>query len=440
DPRDRRYPERLAGSTLASLLLHALFALLFFSILTSSSQEGATENTSGEIVTIERRAPVTVANAPAAPQPAPPVPHAPRIAPIQHAPLVQPQAQRMPQNRHELARIAPTAPPNPRPIPQQTPQPNPQPTQNVYEVQPQNQAPAAPLSVPTVAPIAVAVKPVSSLAPSPAPTSAPSARPSPKPPAPTAVPSARPATPGPVTPSAAPTAAAVAVRASSAPTASPGVPSPSPTSTALAKTPGTAPSPGPKGVGSPGPQAGSGKETKPGPQRPIKIAPTPSPQPRETPSPKPSGIDLNAKLRALLPNNPVNPTSKQYTPSFSLRGRMEPTPPPDVLAKTRYIYRSLRGTERVVMWVTDAHKAGPTTMCTGWLVRYPVDGTPPTSRRQTARRCRSAAEPAADTFPRSSTASSPKRVKGVFSSHSPARPPRRHERPAFPLELRLSSH
>lgn len=55
---------------------------------------------------------------------------------------------------------------------------------------------------------------------------------------------------------------------------------------------------------------------------------------------------------------------------------MEPTPPPDVLAKTKYLYRSDRGTERVVMWVTEAHKAGLTTMCTGWLVRYPINGTP----------------------------------------------------------------
>ena len=75
----------------------------------------------------------------------------------------------------------------------------------------------------------------------------------------------------------------------------------------------------------------------------------------------------------MLPNNPVNPQSKQYTPSYSLRGRLEPTPPPDVLAKTKYIYE-VRGTgieDRVKMWVVAARKAGPTTICTGWLVRYP---------------------------------------------------------------------
>jgi len=373
DPRDRRYPERLAASSLISLLLHALFALLFFSVLTSSSQEGATETTSGEIITIERRAPVTVANAPAAPQPAPPLPHAPVVAPIRHAPLVQPQAQRLPQNRHELARVSPSAPPNPRPIPQQTPQPNPQPTQNVYEVQPQNQQPAAPVSVPTVAPVAVAIKPLATAAPSPAPTTAPSARPSPKPPAPTASPSARPATPAPAVPSAAPTAAAVAVRASAAPAASPGVPSPSPTR-APANAAGTAPSPGPKGLGSPGPQAGNGPKTQPGPVRPIRVPPTPSPAPTSTAAPKSGLGNLNAKLRALLPNNPVTPTSKQYRPNLSLH--VEPTPPAEVLARTKFIYRSDRGTERVVMWVTDAHRSGVTTTCTGWLIRYPVNASP----------------------------------------------------------------
>jgi hypothetical protein len=75
----------------------------------------------------------------------------------------------------------------------------------------------------------------------------------------------------------------------------------------------------------------------------------------------------------LLPNNPVNPTNKSYTPTLSLRGRLEPTPPPDVLAKTKYIYE-VQGTgdeARVKMWVIAARKEGPTTMCTGWLVRYP---------------------------------------------------------------------
>jgi hypothetical protein len=93
---------------------------------------------------------------------------------------------------------------------------------------------------------------------------------------------------------------------------------------------------------------------------------------RTTPKAK-TAPNINARLRALLPNNPVHPTTKSYTAIMSLRGRLEPTPPPDVLARTKYIY-DVRGTgreERVKMWVIAARKAGPTTICTGWLVRYP---------------------------------------------------------------------
>jgi hypothetical protein len=87
--------------------------------------------------------------------------------------------------------------------------------------------------------------------------------------------------------------------------------------------------------------------------------------------------DINARLRALLPNNPVHPSSKQYAPGISLRGSLEPTPPPSVLAATKYFYRSRGGSEaRVDMWVTSIRKAGPTTICTGWLVRYPLNETP----------------------------------------------------------------
>lgn len=389
DPRDRRYPERLTGSFILSLLLHLLLAALLFSVLSSSSQEGATESVAGgEVVTIQRTSPVVVANQPAAIHAVAPVPHVPTIAPIRHAPLAQPQTQRLPVNRHELAKVVPNAPPNPRPIPQQSPQPNPQPTQNIFEAQPQPEIPAAPTSVPTVAPVAVAVKAPPTTAPSPAPTTAPSAKPSPRPPAPQVQPTARPATPAPVVPKASPTAAAVA-RATAAPTASAaplarasvppaarsGVPNPSPTSTsAVARTPGTAPKPGPSGGPSPGPRPGTVAKTVAAPVRPIQIQPSPVPQ-THTAAPRTRGAapNINAKLRSLLPSGPVHPSSKSYTPNLSLRGRLEPTPPPDVLAKTKFIY-DVRGTgneARVKMWVIAARKAGPTTICTGWLVRYP---------------------------------------------------------------------
>jgi hypothetical protein len=387
DPKDRRYPERLAGSFLASLIFHALLALLVFSVLVSSSEEGATESVQGgEVVTVERTSPLAVTNQPATAHAVPPAPHVRVVAPLQHAPLAQPEAQRQPVNRHELAVVAPTAPPNPRPVPQQTPQPNPQPTENIFETQPSNAIPAAPVSIPTVGPVSVAIKPPPTTQPSPAPTSAPSARPTQRPPEPVARATARP-TPAPVLPKASPTAAAVA-RATAAPSASPapavrasappaersGVPNPSPTSTAaVARTPGAAPSPGPSGGPSPGPHAGNAPKGPPAPARPVAIRPTP-PAPRVTPAPKSQhASDINAKLRSMIPNNPVHPTTKQYTMNYSLRGKIEPTPPPDVLAATKYMYE-VQGTgneSRVKMWVTGARKAGPTTICTGWLVRYP---------------------------------------------------------------------
>lgn len=386
DPRDRRYPERLAGSFLASLIFHALLAVLLFSVLVSSSELGTNENVEGgEIVTIERAAPVAVANQPAAQHEAAPVPHVPRIAPIRHAAPTQPRTQRLPTNRHELAVAAPTAPPNPRPVPQQSLEPNPQPTENIFEAQPKSEAPAAPVNVPTVVPVAVAIKTPPTAAPSPAPTSAPKAKSSPRPPMPSAPPSAKPATPAPVGPRPSPTAAALA-RTSAAPSASPaaaphasappaprsGVPNPSPTNAAaVARTPGTAPSPGPTSGASPGPRQEGGTKNQSTPQRPIELRPTPAPA---SPAPKSrTAPNINDKLRSLLPNNPVHPASKQYTPTISLHGRLEPTPPPDVLEKTKYLYEVRRtGNElSVKMWVTAAHKEGPTTICTGWLVRYP---------------------------------------------------------------------
>ncbi|MGA7201871.1 MAG: hypothetical protein WBX26_08580, partial [Candidatus Cybelea sp.] len=165
DPKDRRYPERLAGSFLASLLLHVLLAALLFTVLVSSSEQGASENVEGgEVITVSRTSPVVLPNQPVTARAVAPVPHVPQIAPLRHAPLTAPLAQRLPVNRHELAKSAPTAPPNPRPIPQTTPQPNPQPTQNIAETRPSYEVPAAPVSIPTVGPVAVAVKPPPSAA------------------------------------------------------------------------------------------------------------------------------------------------------------------------------------------------------------------------------------------------------------------------------------
>jgi len=361
--------------------------VLLFTVAVSSSQQGATENVSGaERVSFQRYSPVAVSRA-AAPAHAQPVPHVPTVAPLRHAPLTQPQTQRLPVNRHELAKTAPSAPPNPRAIPQQSAQPNPQPTQNVFEAQPRNETPAAPVSVPTAAAVSVALKVPATTAPSPSPRPIASARPAPKP-APSVPPAAvRLQTPVPAHPAASPTAAAAAVaRASPAataaaalvrasPAAAPGQASPAasaaPHAPGTAKSPG--PSPGPSSGASPGPRPGTGREVRAAPVRPVAVPPTAAPIMRATPRPRATPGNLNAKLRALLPNNPVHPTTKSYGATYSLRGRLEPTPPPEVLAKTKYIYEVRRtgGEARVKMWVTAARKDGPTTICTGWLVRYP---------------------------------------------------------------------
>jgi hypothetical protein len=389
DPRDPRYRERLATGTVASILLHALLALLLVSVIASSSQEGATENVEGgTIVTVEQRMPAVATNRREVAAAVPVPPHVTRVAPIARAPMSQPQAQKLPQNRHELSKQSLKAPPNPPPVPQQHFQPQPQPTQNVFQVQPQEAAPAAPVAVQTVGPIAVSVRQPTA-APSPVPSARPVPSRSPRPPAPTSAPSVRPSPAPSERATAVPTAATIsratvgpkvsaepAPRNSSSPAAHAGVPSPGPSAPAVvAKTAGTAPSAGPKGVGSPGPHEGVGNKTLPAQRRPVEIAPTPSPEPIPKPgkthAPPP---DINARLRGLLPNGPVHPETKQYTPQISLRGSLRPTPPPDVLAKTKFLYKSNGGSEGLVeMWVTDVHKQGFTSICTGWLVRYPLN-------------------------------------------------------------------
>jgi hypothetical protein len=163
----------------------------------------------------------------------------------------------------------------------------------------------------------------------------------------------------------------------------------------------------------------------------------------------------------MLPNNPVNPQSKQYTPSYSLRGRLEPTPPPDVLARTKYIYE-VKGTgneDHVKMWVIAARKAGPTTICTGWLVRYPravrggyaVAAGPDSTiveARQTARRSQSVAAVAPMSPSARSTRASRRSWTEWFRSHvtdgfwypTHSRPPRRRDEASFPLAFRCKSH
>lgn len=372
DERDPRLRERLAGSTFISLALHVLFAALLFSVALSTAQEGASESVVGaSIVTLEQRAPVVARAAPSA-VPAAPVPVAPKIAPkVQHPPVVRAAARPIPPRRHELSVLKPSASPNPTPVPQASPKPNPQPTTPVIEPNPSTEIAAVPTAVPTIAPQSIAVKLPPTAAPSPVPTARPTAAPTPKPAEPTAAPTAAPATPSPVQ--------------SMVPTASPkpaGTPSPSPTQApVIAKlTAGRAPTPGPAGTSSPGPRAAAAAGKKPGPQRPVTVAPTPSPAPTphplHTPARGSSGFDINAKLRALLPHNAVVPTEVSAPQHISLAGQLEPTPPPTVLAATKYLYRGSGGGDALKMWVTSTRRVGPLLFCDGWMLRYPPNVEP----------------------------------------------------------------
>lgn len=358
DPRDRRYRERLAGSTLASLLFHALIAMLLFTVVLNTAEEGASETQlGGSLVTISLRAPV-VASRTVPAQRAAVRPRAPHAAPIPKTHLARPARQPLRPTPHELSRFEPTAPPNPTPLPQASAQPNPQPTQAAYAPMPEQQLPAAPTSAPTPSLVAVTVTM--------APTSAPS-------PAPTAKPTAVPRTPAPAP------AETAAPRPTTSPAPAPGVASPSPTK-GPSVTParhGVAPSPAPKGARAPGPSRGTGARHR-APSRPVHVlaAPTAPPAPRRRRAPAP---DINARLRALLPHNAVHPSEGGFHPHVTLRGTMEPTPPPQVLAITKFIFDELGvgGEAKIKMWVTAVRHVGPLTYCDGWLVRYPHSGQPP---------------------------------------------------------------
>jgi hypothetical protein len=397
DPQDPHRRERVAGSYLVSLILHAMAAILLFSIAASSAQEGASESVSGgTIVTLEQRVPV-VAQAASPVQESAPMPNVPRIAPVvAHAPLIRAESRPQPPQHHELSQFSPSAPPNPTPLPQASQQPNPQPTAPIYEPNPQNELPAVPTSVPSVAMQAVAVKIPPTAAPSPQPSIVPTARPTPHPAPPTSAPSPKPETPAPVSrPSATPTVAPVVAQATARPSATPapvshpsvapaatsGVPSPSPTQGArLTASRSLTPTPGPKGQSSPGPRAGNAGTSNKAIARAITVPPTPSPVPEHSSSSggNHGGIDINAKLRALLPHNAVNPTQMNVSERVALNESMDPTPPPDVLQQTKYLFeeRGSGGDSRVKMWVTSVRHDGPALICDGWLLRYPRASQP----------------------------------------------------------------
>ncbi len=323
---DRRRSERLTLAFLASLLVHALLAYFLFSLTIPASQQ-ASESISGwqQIITVTSRSRLA------------------RTRVVKASSRTRTVLPPHPRVLHELAKYAPTAPPNPTPVPLPS---------------------AAPTSVPTTpvlpSPVPVAAAPTALPAvPSPAPaTVPPTIAPSPKPPAP------RPT---------------VAVP----PSATPGVPSPAPTAAATASARAVAPTSAPRAVATSGPGAAVASRQAVAP-RPVQVPPaTPRPIPAHTARPRQKTQSvhqsLNARLRSLIPTSapPTPEPPKMYRALGNLRPAEvpEPTPPPDVLAATKYLYEEdahqAFSELRIKMYVTKVRKVGFVTVCTGWLLRYP---------------------------------------------------------------------
>ena len=391
DPTDERMHRRLAISYAISLVLHALIALLFVTTVSQTSEQSAPESTEGAPSVSVSHVRLSTRAKSTAQKRAPP-PNAPRIAQPQAIPLI---AGRPPvPTRRELAKIVPKAPPNPTPAPPAPLQRNPQRVQVALGTPTPAPIPAVPISAATPIPI-IAPKPQFTAQPTAAPSVAPTARATLTPRATASpIPLKSPVVAATAVPTRAPTpAAAVAatpaaaasaparVAASPAAQRTPGVPRPAPSGIASPSAQrGNAPSPGPRSAASAGPGAVPRASAKPQPPRRVSVPPTPTPAPKRTakpPSVSPQKAkvyaDLNARLRKLLPNNPVKPTTKRYSAGPEAMRPSEPTPPPDVVAKTKYIYHSNggRAADRFTMWVTALKKLGFLTMCYGWLVRYP---------------------------------------------------------------------
>ncbi|MDQ2680942.1 MAG: hypothetical protein M3Y21_07975 [Candidatus Eremiobacteraeota bacterium] len=380
DPTDKNRQQRMTGSYLLSLSIHAIAIALLFSVTTSSSEQASSDAIAGgEVVTVSRQA-LPHPRAPAVRRAAPPIPHAPRVAPPQNKP--QAAAQRLTRSLHELAKLVPKAPPNGYPIPIAPQPPVPQATQAPL-ASPNPALPALPISVPKAVAVAVAIKVPSTTAPSPLPSAAPSAKPSAAPPRPSSPPVKEQPTTAPVLAKATAKVAtpAAVVRATSAPQPKAGVPSPGPTTgPAPSHQAGTLPNPGPKAVGKPGPKSESPVNKPARPAKPISVPATPTPSPRPPPIHRATekstraGADLNARLKALIPNNPVHVTQKVYAPGYAaVPTNAYPTPPPEIVARTRFIMDlHKRNESAVMMWVTGVSKRGPLTICSGWLYRVPL--------------------------------------------------------------------
>jgi len=88
DPTDELLERRLAGGYIVSLIIHALAVLLFFSVITSSSEQSASESNEGApAVSVSH---VVVQRRPTAARPSvhPPQPRALKLAPLRATPVL----------------------------------------------------------------------------------------------------------------------------------------------------------------------------------------------------------------------------------------------------------------------------------------------------------------------------------------------------------------
>ncbi|GAC1393952.1 MAG: hypothetical protein NVSMB31_13820 [Vulcanimicrobiaceae bacterium] len=417
DSTDEWLYRRTTAGFIGSFIIHALAALLFVAVVTSSSEQSSPESIEGSAVLSVSHVQVSRQTKSVPPVVHPPETHAPKIA----KPLARPvlAGHRAVPTHRELAKQDKKAPPNPTPAPVAPFSPNPQQTQVAVSTPAPAQIASVPVDIPSARPIIAqkAVAPQPTAAP---PTAPPSAKPSPAPvatqapqpvkasPQPTAAPTQQPSkAPAAPVATAAPTRAPATeaprtvVPSSPAPVHSAaGISSPAPTGAPSPSAQhGVSPTAGPKGQASPGQGPLPKSSAKPQPARPIAVPPTPAPatpsprpQPAKTLSPKKQQAysDLADRLRGLLPNGPVVPTTKRYSPGASGVGPItHPTPPPEVLARTKFLFDPPRPKygashmDRIIMWVTSVSKNGPLTICHGWLLDFP---RPPAAYGTTAAR------------------------------------------------------
>ncbi|MDP9018982.1 MAG: hypothetical protein M3N19_11780, partial [Candidatus Eremiobacteraeota bacterium] len=176
DSTDEWLRRRTTAGFIGSLIIHALAALLFFSVLTASSEQSSPESIEGSPVLTVSHVQVSTRTKSVPPVVHPPLTHAPVIAKPQARPVLA--GHRAVPTHRELAKEDKKAPPNPTPAPVAPFSPNPQQTQVAVATPAPARIAAVPIDVPSAPPIVAqkAISPQPTAAPATAP---PTAKPSP---------------------------------------------------------------------------------------------------------------------------------------------------------------------------------------------------------------------------------------------------------------------